>query len=913
MATPLWRLFGYVWMVCLMCAGATAPAHADEIWVAPTSQADIGGLGVASNTFWPVTPAGAVRLAWAIPADLQTFQNARLVLIPSASSLTPVLTFYLCPAQSSQAVTANCAGPFTRGFASTANQLLEIDMTDAIVGHLGTPGASYLSVLAYTTPTTATDHIVGLRFSYAPKLPAGVAGLAANTFTGTQTAPAFIGDGSGLTNLPIPSGVATLGANTFADTQTAPAFVGSGAGLTGVARLQANTFGATQTISTGNLDLPNSTSAGTGVITLGGSPFVHRFGANNTFLGTLAGNFTMIGTQNTAVGRRALFSNAQGFNNTATGYLGLVNNSDGSYNTAAGAQALQTNTIGSFNTATGESALLSNTTGFNNTASGQQALGSNISGDANTATGQSALFANSTGSHNMASGYHALMNNSIGAQNTAAGNFALFTNGNGLNNTALGFQADVAFGNLVNATAIGANALVAQSNALVLGSNIVSVGIGTSAPSFKLDVQGGLINASGGLCINNVCQTSWPSSGGPGATLGANTFSATQTIGSGNLALPVSTSAASGVITLGDSPFLHNYGTSNTFLGVDAGNFATTGGQNTAAGNGALFSNAAGSFNTATGQRALYSNTSGSNNTAIGQLALLVNTTGSSNTAVGQLALRSNTFGGANTAIGQQALFSNTSGVENTATGQQSLFSNSFGSENTANGYFALLNNTSDGNTANGSRALYSNSTGSNNTATGVMALSDNTTGTSNTATGAYALGGNTTGTLNTALGFSAVVSAGGLNNATAIGANAIVNASNKIRLGSSAVTVIEGQVAYTFTSDRTKKENFQPVNAKDILRKLAGIDVTSWNYIGHDATAFRHYGPMAQDFFAAFGNDGTGTVGTPTTMNSGDQAGILMLAVQALEAENRRLQQDLQDLRSAVDELKAARAVPVN
>ena len=60
-------------------------------------------------------------------------------------------------------------------------------------------------------------------------------------------------------------------------------------------------------------------------------------------------------------------------------------------------------------------------------------------------------------------------------------------------------------------------------------------------------------------------------------------------------------------------------------------------------------------------------------------------------------------------------------------------------------------------------------------------------------------------------------------------------------------VSVIEGQVAYTFTSDKTKKENFQPVNAKDILRKLATLDVSSWNYIGHDANAFRHYGPMAQ------------------------------------------------------------------
>ncbi len=40
----------------------------------------------------------------------------------------------------------------------------------------------------------------------------------------------------------------------------------------------------------------------------------------------------------------------------------------------------------------------------------------------------------------------------------------------------------------------------------------------------------------------------------------------------------------------------------------------------------------------------------------------------------------------------------------------------------------------------------------------------------------------------------------------------------------------------------------------------------------------------MAQDFFAAFGHDAVGTIGTPTTITSGDLDGILMVAAQALE-----------------------------
>ena len=43
------------------------------------------------------------------------------------------------------------------------------------------------------------------------------------------------------------------------------------------------------------------------------------------------------------------------------------------------------------------------------------------------------------------------------------------------------------------------------------------------------------------------------------------------------------------------------------------------------------------------------------------------------------------------------------------------------------------------------------------------------------------------------------------------------------------------------------------------------------------------HYGPVAQDFFAAFGDDGVGTIGSPTTITSTDMNGVLMLVVQAL------------------------------
>ena len=174
---------------------------------------------------------------------------------------------------------------------------------------------------------------------------------------------------------------------------------------------------------------------------------------------------------------------------------------------------------------------------------------------------------------------------------------------------------------------------------------------------------------------------------------------------------------------------------------------------------------------------------------------------------------------------------------------------------------------------------------------------------------GRFALSTNTTGSNNTAIGDGADVAAGTLVNATAIGFATLVNASNKIRLGNAGVTVIEGQVPFTSSSDKTKKENFRPVDGEEVLAKMRGFALTSWNFIGHDPQAFRHYGPMAQDFFAAFGHDDVGQIGSETTINSGDLAGILMSAVQALEKRTAELTQkeaQIAVLESHVADLKA-------
>ncbi len=63
----------------------------------------------------------------------------------------------------------------------------------------------------------------------------------------------------------------------------------------------------------------------------------------------------------------------------------------------------------------------------------------------------------------------------------------------------------------------------------------------------------------------------------------------------------------------------------------------------------------------------------------------------------------------------------------------------------------------------------------------------------------------------------------------------------------------------------------------------------------------------MAQDFFAAFGHDDIGTVGTPTTINSGDMQGILMIAVQALEQLASEQRKDIKRLEADLEQVLTA------
>ncbi|MBG8554800.1 tail fiber domain-containing protein [Hymenobacter guriensis] len=126
------------------------------------------------------------------------------------------------------------------------------------------------------------------------------------------------------------------------------------------------------------------------------------------------------------------------------------------------------------------------------------------------------------------------------------------------------------------------------------------------------------------------------------------------------------------------------------------------------------------------------------------------------------------------------------------------------------------------------------------------------------------------------------------------------------------------GSNSWTFMSDSTKKERRVLADGNLFLARINRMRLGSWNYIGQSADTMRHYGPMAQDFFAAFGHDGVGRSGNKISINQADFDGVNLIAIQALyrrvlllEAENAQQQLLLLQLQAAAGPAAGASLTP--
>jgi hypothetical protein len=104
-------------------------------------------------------------------------------------------------------------------------------------------------------------------------------------------------------------------------------------------------------------------------------------------------------------------------------------------------------------------------------------------------------------------------------------------------------------------------------------------------------------------------------------------------------------------------------------------------------------------------------------------------------------------------------------------------------------------------------------------------------------------------------------------------------------------VSLAAGGSSWSVISDSTKKENFIIANGEYFLNSLSQLRLGSWNYKRQEPAQYRHYGPMAQEIFYYFGNDGIGTIGNSTSLASADMDGIMMVCLQALEKRTADLQ----------------------
>ena len=598
---------------------------------------------------------------------------------------------------------------------------------------------------------------------------------AANTFTGNQTVSGNLSATGVVTGSSFEIGSNLFDYGSYTSRNAFLGFAGPGSATTG----------------------GNNTGAGWGALAV-------NTGSGNTANGYAALNANTAGGDNTAVGYEALYENQTGnqntalgaytllgqagsssSNNTAIGYAALSKNTGGGQNTAVGDSALYSNSGSTNNTAIGYFSLYANTTGIDNTAIGSYALQANTStGIANTATGYFALDENSTGTYNTANGFQAMEGNTTGTSNTGVGGNSLFYNTTGNYNAALGYEAgyvaDVDLTGTYNtflgsssgyygltnpaainyATAIGANAQVTQSNSIVLGAisgrngctspcGSTSVGIGTTAPAYPLDVSGTIRSSAGGFMFpDGTTQTTAAKGGGGTVTSVAS--------GAGLTGGPITTSGTLSIATSGVS----NTMLANPSLTVTAGTGLTGGGAVTLGG----------------------STTINVDTTKVPQLS-------AANTFTGNQTINANILLPNTTSGGTQGVI-DFGGVP---------FIHNYGPSGSYNAFFGRL----AGSVTNSGYFL---------TAVGDYALDANTSGQDNTALGYNSGAANTTGSLNTFLGYNANPGSNGLSNAIAIGANAVVSESNALVLGGTGTTAVSvgiGTATPAYTLDVHGTGNF--------------------------------------------------------------------------------------------------------
>ncbi len=331
-------------------------------------------------------------------------------------------------------------------------------------------------------------------------------------------------------------------------------------------------------------------------------------------------------------------------------------------------------------------------------------------------------------------------------------------------------------------------------------------------------------------------------------------------------------SIAIGGSTIASGPNSISVGFNNVAVGFSAmalgnntqanGNYATSSG---------YASIATGNYSFAAGND---SKAYGLNSIAMGFSAIA---NGSYSTAIGYGPVSTGNF---STAVGTDA----NSNAENSFAIGNSVYVggiNAFGIGNniSANGAYATAMGNTTTASGNNSTAMGNSTTASGSYSTAM----GNYVSTSNFS-GAFAIGDNSTTTV-----MQSFV-ANGFRSRFAGGYRLLTNSAASL-----GVVLLPDGGSWSAISDRRLKENFLPVDAENLLKKIATLPLNTWNYTEQSKKTSRHYGPMAQDFYKAFGHDDLGEIGCDTLINQQDFLGVNLIAIQALEKRTADLKQQLE------------------
>ncbi|HSF20326.1 MAG TPA: tail fiber domain-containing protein [Vicinamibacteria bacterium] len=125
---------------------------------------------------------------------------------------------------------------------------------------------------------------------------------------------------------------------------------------------------------------------------------------------------------------------------------------------------------------------------------------------------------------------------------------------------------------------------------------------------------------------------------------------------------------------------------------------------------------------------------------------------------------------------------------------------------------------------------------------------------------------------------------------------NRVGHAGNEFVFSTIGNLVIQGTL--TQGSSRTIKKDFEKVSGQDVLAKVVDLPLSSWSYKEENA---RHVGPMAEEFYSAFG------LGmNEKQLAPGDVAGVALAAIQGLNETLQEKESRIASLEQQVKDLKA-------